>query len=187
MNGLIAVPPQASLFNFMTNIEQVLINDEILVRLLTYYPEGYDRETKTRYLNPMSDKLPNLVDKDSDEYWDLVTDRIRKGEKRIKIEEDAKCYIYMHEGRDRSVWGSNCVIDQEVIFSIYIHEKFESDWRMSQIKDRISHLLVFEIGLAGYGKMQYVGGDPRDATTGYRRIDYRYMFKTAKKRLGYES
>lgn len=173
----------ASMFKFMTNIEVVLKSDEELLRLLVYRPKGYDIENKMRYLDPLDESLPNLVNENSDEYWELVDDRIRKGEKRAEIEKDIKCYIYMHEGRDRSVFSNACIIEQEVVFGIYIHEKFESDWRMSRIKDRISHLLVHEIGMAGYGKFEYIGGDPRDATTGYRRIDYRYVFKTAKKRL----
>jgi len=176
-----SMPSKASMYNFMNNLYKVLIEDEELIRLLYYKPMGFDSNTKTNIPDPLSHELPNLVN-DSKQYWDIVKDRIRKGEKRAKIEEDIKCYIYMHEGTDRSIFGNICSIHQQVIFSVYIHEEFEQDWRMSRIKDRLTSLLVFTIGLAGYGKMEYVGGDPRDATTGYRRIDYRYMFNTKKKR-----
>ena len=172
----------ASMFKFMTNIEKVLMNDEHLLRLLKYRPRGYDEENQVEYLDPLDDRLPNVLDTSSDEYWRFVIDRIRKGEKRIKLENDVKCFIYIHEGVDRSIFGNACVIEQEVVFGVYIHEEFESDWRMSRIKDRLTHLLVHQIEMAGYGKFEYIGGDLRDATTGYRRIDYRYIFRTAKRR-----
>ena len=171
-----------SMFKFMVNIRNQLIKDETLMRLLVYRPEGFSVEDQVDYPDPLSDLLPNIVDEDSSEYWEIADDKVRKGEKFTNINEEIGCYIYVHEGRDRPIFGSPCSIEQEVVLSVYIHELFEEDWRMSRIKDRLTALLVHEIGVAGYGKLEYLGGDPRDATTGYRRIDYRYEFSTAKKR-----
>lgn len=170
----------ASLYLFMNNIEKVLIADEELLRLLTYKPMGYDEQTHTEIPDPLSSDLPNLVDTTSKDYWNLVRDRIRKGDKRTNINDDSKCVIYLQEGRERSVWGNAFQVDQEVILSILVHEDYEDDWRMSRIRDRVYELLIHRQEMAGFGKFESVGGDPRDAAKGFRRIDYRMTFTNNK-------
>jgi len=172
-----------TLFNFMNNLEVVLINDEILLRLLTYKPLGYDIEKQEDILEPLSDKLPNLVD-NSPEYWLLVKDRIRKGDKRTDINDDSKCIIYVQEGRDRSIFGNAYFVEQEVILSILVHEDYEDDFRMSRIRDRVFELLIHQQNMAGFGKFESVGSDPREAPKGFRRIDYRFKFTNNKKPTG---
>lgn len=170
----------ASLYSFMIAIESVLINDEDLLRLLTYKPMGYDEKKQEKILDPLDRRLPNLCDTNSKEYWTLVKDRIRKGDKRTNINDDSKCIIYLQEGRERSIWGNAFQVEQEVILSILIHEDYEDDYRMSRIRDRVYALLINQAGMAGFGKFDSVGGDPRDAVKGFRRIDYRMTFKNNK-------
>jgi len=164
----------------MTSLEKVLIQDEILLRLLTYKPEGYDIKKKEQILNPLDKSLPDLVD-GSDEYWELTKDRIRKGDKRTDINDDSKCIIYMQEGRDRSVFNNAFFVEQEVILSILVHEDYEDDWRMSRIRDRVFDLLIHKQAMAGFGKFESVGSDPREAPKGFRRIDFRFKFTNNKK------
>lgn len=170
----------ASLYLFMTNIEKILIKDEELLRLLTYKPMGFDEKTQKEIPDPLSTELPNLVDPNSPDYWNLVKDRIRKGDKRTNINDDSKCVIYLQEGRERSVWGNAFQVNQEVILSILIHEDYEDDFRMSRIRDRVYALLIHKKGMAGFGKFESIGGDPRDAAKGFRRIDYRMTFTNNK-------
>lgn len=169
-----------TLFKFMNNIEVVLIQDEELVRLLTYKPEGYDTVTQEKIPEPLSDSLPNLVD-NSPEYWKLVKDRIRKGDKRTDVNDDSKCIIYIQEGRDRSIFGNAFFVEQEVLLSILVHEDYEDDWRMSRIRDRVFELLIHQQNMAGFGKFESVGSDPREAPKGFRRIDFRFKFTNNKK------
>lgn len=177
-----------TLYHFMNNIERILIADEELMRLLFYKPAGYDIDSQTQILDPLDEALPNIVDTDSDDYWELVKDRIRKGDKRTNINDDSKCIIYLQEGRERSIWGNAFQVEQDVILSILIHEDYEDDYRMSRIRDRVFELLIHRKGMAGFGKFESVGSDPRDAPKGFRRIDFRMTFKNNKstglKKLG---
>jgi hypothetical protein len=170
----------ASLYLFMTRIEKILIQDEELLRLLTYKPMGFDEKAQTAIPDPLSSDLPNLVDVNSSEYWTLVKDRIRKGDKRTNINDDSKCVIYLQEGRERSIWGNAFQVNQEVILSILVHEDYEDDFRMSRIRDRVYELLIHKKGMAGFGKFESIGGDPRDTVKGFRRIDFRMTFANNK-------
>lgn len=168
---------------YMTNVEIVLKNDEELLRQLVYKPMGYDSVNKKMIPDPLDPSLPDLVD-GSEEYWELVNDRIRKGEKRTNIENEVKCYIYLSEGRRRPVFDNHTLSKQEIKVAYYIHESFEDDWRMSSLTDRVRQLLVHSEGIAGIGKAEYVGGDDYDAPKGYRNYTERYVFSTKKKAGG---
>lgn len=169
----------ATLFHFMTEIEKRLIKDEQLLRLLTYKPQGYDEKLEKEHPDPLSSSLPDLVD-GSKQYWALVKDRIRKGDKRTDITDNSKCIIYLQEGRERSKFGNAYFVEQEVILSILIHEEYEDDFRLSKIRDRVFELLIHQKGMAGFGKFESVGSDPRDAPKGFRRIDFRLVFTNNK-------
>lgn len=174
---------KGTMYYFMNNIEMALINDEDLLRLLVYKPMGYDTINKKMIPDPLDKALPDLVN-DSEEYWNLVSDRIRKGEKRTDIENEIKCFLYISEGRRRPVFDNHTLATQEVIFNYYIHESFENDWRISRLTGRVSHLLTHKIELAGLGKFEYAGGDSYDAPKGYRNYTERYVFSTSKKARG---
>lgn len=158
---------QATMQEFLTRIEKVLISDEEFVRLLKYPPMGFDETTQTMIPDPLDESLPNLVD-DSDEYWELVSDRFRKGLKRTDIENDATVIVYMYEGRERKVFGSPLFSTKEIRLRIFIQELYESDSRISRLTTRIKQLLINEIGLAGYGKLNLSGISQYDAPLGYR-------------------
>lgn len=168
-----------TLFHFMTNIEKILIEDEQLLRLLTYKPRGYDEKKKAPIPDPLDPSLPNLVN-GSKEYWALVKDRIRKGDKRTDITDNSKCIIYLQEGRERSKFNNAFLVEQEIILSILVHEDYEDDWRMSRIRDRVFELIIHQKGMAGFGKFESVGSDPRDAPKGFRRMDFRMVFNNNK-------
>ena len=55
----------------MIAIEQKLISDETLLRLLHYAPADF-------YDDPLSPDKPNLIDVDSDDYWKLIKKHIKK-------------------------------------------------------------------------------------------------------------
>ena len=157
---------QGSLYEAMNNIEKVLIQDETLLRLLTYDPKGYDEEGKY-HPDPLDESLPNLVDKDSDNYWELVEDRIKFSEKTSDLEEKAISRIYVHEGRRRPVFNSFLVATQEININIFIHEKYDKDKRIAKISDRLNQLLALT-RIAGMGEIEYTSGNPRSAPTHYR-------------------
>lgn len=171
----------ATLFHFMTNLE-VALQDEELMRLLVYKPQGYDEKLKQLTPDPLDSSLPDLLD-GSKKSWDLLRDRIRKGDKRTDIDDDSKCILYLQEGRERPVFGNAFFVKQEVIIGVLVHEDFEDDWRMSRIRDRIYEILIHTVGVAGFGKLESNGGDPYDAPEGFRRMDYRFLFSNNKKTL----
>jgi len=174
---------EGTLYHFMNNIEKVLINDEWLMRLFAYKPKGFDEEKQIVLLDPLDENLPDIVN-NSKEYWALVNDRIRKGDKRTDKSEDSKCIMYIQEGKDRSKFGNAFIVDQEVLISILIHENYETDWRMSRIRDRVFDLLIHKNQMAGFGMFEYVGADPREAPKSFRRMDYRFKFTNNKSQVG---
>lgn len=169
-----------SLTEIMNNIYSALIGDEELLRLLTYPPEGYDSKNNYHY-DPLDyDMLPSLVDTENDDYWDLVDDKIKVGEKTSDLEGKALCRIYIYEGRRRPVFGNFLVASQEVNINIFIHEDYEKDRRIAAISDRLNELLVLT-RKAGLGEIEYVSGNPRSAPTHYRAYYHAFKVNTLKK------
>ena len=169
---------QGSTLSFFNNIYQELIKDEELLRLLAYLPRGYD-ESKVFHEDPLDPSLPNLVD-DSEKYWDLAEERIVLGEKTSDLLEDGLCRIYIYEGRRRPVFGNYAHATQEVNIDVYVHESYDKDFRLTRISDRLNDLLVLE-RVAGYGKLEYKAGNPREAPTHYRRYLHQYVMNVGKK------
>lgn len=171
-----------------------LITDETLMRLLYYKPENY----RNKIPHPLSDKLKNIVpldqvvipeceeynDKipyiDEDEYWDIVDDRILTSSKDSNIVEEDVCRLYIYLGRRRPKFGSYYTVDQEIIIDILVHESYENDLRLDWINDRISELITLE-RITGFGRLDYAGGNPRQAPIGYSKYENIYTFGDGKK------
>ena len=165
---------------FFRAIYQTLIADEELMRLLTYLPRGYDKNGNYNEFDPLDERLPNIVDSESEEYWKLVDERILLGEKTSDLLESKLCRIYIYEGRRRPVFKSYLVARQEVNIDIFIHESYDKDLRITRISDRINELVALE-HIAGFGKFEYVAGNPREAPTHYRRFLHQYTMTVSKK------
>lgn len=161
---------------YLNMIEQILINDEIFMRLLKYQPE------EITGVSPLDESLPNVVD-DSEEYWDLVNERFRRGNKRTDIENDSIVIVYMYEGRARTVWKNQYLTNQEIRFSIFIHHSFESDSRISLISDRIGRLILDRDNHIGYSPPRLLGKNPYEAPMGYRKQEDTYLI-TINTRIG---
>lgn len=169
---------QGSTLSFFNNIYQVLVQDEELMRLLYYLPRGYDSNS-VFHEDPLDIGLPNLVD-DSEEYWNLVNERIVLGEKTSELLEDSLCRIYIYEGRRRPVFGNYAHASQEVNVDVFVHESYDKDLRITRIGDRLNDLLALE-RIAGYGALEYKAGNPREAPTHYRRYLHQYTMNVGKK------
>ena len=169
---------KGSTLDFFARIYRRMYEDEELMRLLTYDPMGY-RDGKY-YKDPLDGTLPNIVDQDSDTYWELVDERVVLGEKSSDLETKAICRVYVYEGRIREVFGNYHFLTQEVNVDIFIHEKFDKDLRLSRIKDRVAELIALE-RLAGYNRLDYKAGNPREAPTHYRRFLHQYEMLVKKK------
>ncbi|MFJ7982434.1 hypothetical protein ACIQ1D_19410 [Lysinibacillus xylanilyticus] len=170
---------EGSTVSFFNAIYQKLIADEELLRLLTYLPNGFD--VKGNYHpDPLDESLANLVDKENEEYWKLVDERIVLGEKTSDLLESQLCKVYIYEGRRRPVFENYLVATQEIYVDIFIHESFDRDLRISRISDRINELICLE-HIAGIGRLEYKAGNPREAPTHYRRYLHQYTMNVSKK------
>lgn len=176
---------------YINKIEEVIRLDEHLMRLLVYKPEDDDNP------DPLSPTLPNIVhpipnpfdedeylaNKDNiDKYYELVNKHIVKGSKNTDIRKDADVIIYIHLGRKRPIFHNKTLSKQEVKINIYIHQSYEIDNRIDRISDRLSALLMGEVGIAGIGELQYVGSNERDAPINYRKQEEIYLYNTGIKR-----
>lgn len=164
---------QGSMRQIMGNIYKLLINDEELLRLLYYFPRD------SVNLDPLDDELENI--KDREDYWDIVEDRIMLAEKDADLNGKAICRIYISAGRRRPVFNSYLLVTQEVVVSIYAHEKYVKDSRSEAISDRVSELLALEHINGSFGRLEYFGGNPKPAPSQYSRYDHTYQYNTSKK------
>lgn len=164
---------------FFTNIYKKIIEDEGIMRLLLYAPKGYDNAGNYSP-DPLDDTLPNIVDVDSEDYWKLVDERVILGEKTSSLLESKLCKIYIYEGRRRAVFDNYLVATQEVNIDIFIHESFDRDLRLTRLSDRVHELIALE-RIAGFGKLEYKAGNPREAPTHYRRYLHQFTMNVSKK------
>lgn len=170
---------KGSTVEFFNSIYQKMINDEELLRLLNYSPMGYD--AKGNYNpDPLDESLPTLLDKESEEYWKMVDEKVILGEKTSDLLEQKVCRIYIYEGRRRPIFESYLVASQEVYVDVFIHESFDRDLRITRISDRINELIALE-NIAGFGRLEYKAGNPREAPTHYRRYLHQYSMTVSKK------
>lgn len=161
---------QSMLSDVLVKFEQILINDEIFMRLVKYPPESDDNGNGK---HPLDESLPSVVD-DSDEYWELVDDRIRRGQKSSKMENETKVVVYLHEGRRRPYWGFHNLAIQEIKIAIYAPESFESDMRISKLSDRINYLINLHKEIGAFGMVEYIGGNSYQAPQMYRMYEHTY-------------
>lgn len=157
---------QGTIEELLNNVYKKLISDEILMRLLSCKPEGYDQEGNY-HPNPLSDEIENIVDIESDEYWEKVDRSVILGNKISDLENDSLCRIYITENRSRPVFGNTYMNTQEFSVDIYIHEEYENEYRMSMISDRINELLVNNY-ITEYARVRYAYGNPKEAPKYYR-------------------
>lgn len=161
-----------SIITFFDKIEEVLIKDETLMRLLKYPPKDATNP------DPLDPVLPNVVDEFSDEYWNLVDEKFVKGSQKTEVEEDSTVIICMYEGRNRPVLSSYILSKQEIRFGIIIHEDYEVDRRISRISARIADLISNRPEFVGYGALRPVGKNPSSAPVDFRRQEDIYTYMT---------
>lgn len=166
---------KGSMREVVNHIYRILIQDETLMRLLYYYP------LDATHPEPLDVKNPNIVDPESEEYWNIVDDRVLLAEKFSDIINKDICRIYITQGRRRPVFGNYLLATQEIIISIYTHENYEKDMRSAWIADRINELIALADidGMLG-DKLEYVAGNPRVAPVHYKRYDTVYEYTTSK-------
>lgn len=165
---------QGSMRQVVNNIYQILINDSELLRLLYYYPKDATN------LDPLDAELEEI--KDREDYFDIVDDRIILAEKDTDLVSKAICRIYITQGRRRPVFNNYLLATQEVMISVYTHEKYEVDMRNAWISDRISELIALEyIEGTLTSKLEYAGGNPRVTVKGYKKFDHVFEYTTNKK------
>lgn len=161
---------------FFNNIYTKLRQDEELMRLLHYKPSDYTLKRP----GPLDTSLPDIVNENNDEYWDIVDMTIRKAVKTTEIQEKGICRLYLYAGRRRSRFENYLVVDQEVVIDVLVHEVFDKDDRLNWIIDRINELVALE-RIAGVGKLEFVAGNGRKAPTGYSKYELMYKFTEGKK------
>ncbi|MFS0643677.1 hypothetical protein [Siminovitchia sp. 179-K 8D1 HS] len=158
----------------INNIYQKLIKNETLLRLLYYPPMS------ARNPDPLSDQLSNLVNPESEEYWNLVDDRIMLAEKTSDLEDRPLCRLYVYAGRRRPVFNNYQLATQEVIINVFTHEYFEKDMRSVWISDVLNEILTLK-RISGFGQLEYAGGNPLVAPAGYKQYQHIYRYSDSKK------
>lgn len=164
---------KGSMREVISSINDILINDEDLLRLLWYYPEEISGT------DPLDTSLLNV--KDMANYWDIVNERIMLAEKVDDLVVNPICRLYISSGRRRGVFNNYLLATQEILITIYVHEDYEFDMRSEWISDRINELLVLEHVQGSIGRIDYVAGNARVAPIKYTRYDHIFEYVTGKK------
>lgn len=164
---------KGSMREAINSIYQILINDEEMLRLLWYLPK---RETG---IDPFSSNLLNV--KDMPDYWEIVNERIVLAEKVSDLIEKPICRIYLSAGRRRGKFENYLLATQEIVATIYVHEDYETDMRISRISDRLNELIVLEQLNGMIGKLEYAGGNARVAPIQYSKYEHTFEYTTNKK------
>lgn len=161
------MPAQGSMRQVLNGFYQKLIADEQLLRLLYYYPEDANNPS------PLSEDLPNIVG--SENYWDIVDERILKVEKDSDLKDKPLCRIYITPERRRSVFGNYLQAKQGVEVAIFVHEDYNKDHRIEWIGDRVFEILSLSRIEGAFGMIEYVKGDPWVAPVQYQQ--YKHVFE----------
>lgn len=164
-----------SLRGVISSIYKILTHDETLLRLL-HYPSSDDRKGTP---DPLDISYPDIVG--SDVHWDIVEESIKTFNKPSNIEETVINRIYLYAGRRRSTFGSYLQASQELRIDIFVNEKFDGDLRFPWLIDRVNELIALEHIDGIYGKLDFAGGDPRQAPIGYSLYESVYVYTTNKK------
>lgn len=164
---------QGSMREAINSIYKIIINDEILLRLLFYLPkDGINKD-------PLDPSLPNV--KEMDDYWDIVNDRIMLTNKVSELQTKEICRLYITSGRRRADSNNYYVSKQQIVINSFVHESYYGDMRSEWISDRLSELLAIEHMNGIVGKLDYIKSDPYEAPIQYQRYTHIYEYSTGKK------
>jgi hypothetical protein len=159
-----------SMYNYIKDIMKVLWNDEELLRL-AFYPAENRAEN---ILDPLDEKLENILDKDEIEQWEIRDNHILSVPKSSDFEDEVTCKIFVYAGR-RSPTRNYQIADQDIVVDILCHAEYENgDLRTMRISDKINELLISE-RITGMGKIRYVGGNPIPSPEDY--VGYRHTYE----------
>lgn len=157
------------IYDNIKDIVKIFNNDEILLRLLYYYPKNISKTNS----DPLDPNLDNIIG--NDVYWEIIEDRIMLTPKSSDLDEKKICRIYVYAGRRKPMNGSYLFSTQQVRVDILCHFDYEKDLRSMRISDRINELLVGNRA-TGIGKVSYVNGDQIGAPEGYVGYSHVYEF-----------
>src|SRR5699024_6369677 len=153
-----------------------LINDEELLRLLYYPPADLSKDI----VDPLSPTLENVLDKDIDEYWEIVNKHVLRTSKSDNLETDRLCRIYVYAGKKRGITKNFKVGKREIVFDILVHNDFETDMRVSRISDRLSDIFFNSRLDGGLGVVDYRDGYDFSAPKGYEAYRHIYIVGESK-------
>lgn len=138
---------------YSIEIEKILTNDETLLRLLHYKPTS-------RLDDPLDPSKPNILDKNSDEFWKFVDESIIPAVKIADLNKKQLCRIFYYAGNGRPTRNNYLFSNQEYHFDVLVHNDFQiMDKRLEMICDRINEL-VFNKRIKGIGKTLFKGRYP---------------------------
>ncbi|TCI26772.1 hypothetical protein EVJ32_05185 [Exiguobacterium sp. SH5S4] len=156
--------------NAMIAIEQKLISDETLLRLLHYAPETF-------YDDPLSTDKPNLVDVDSDDYWSLVKKHIKKTPYVDDLTDERIGRVIFYIGDTFPTDENADFHDVRLMFDVFCHHSFEEgDYRLEKLMDHLhTSLKGYKLYRTdkdtaekiGIGQISYLGSEPLGTVPGY--------------------
>lgn len=159
------------------DIYTILRTDEELMRLLVYPSENLGENIP----HPMDYDLPDIVDEDSELYWEQVDNHIQLKEKSTNIEDEALARLYIYPGRRRPYYTNYLMARQEIIIDVLVHESYLADMRLEWINDRLAELLALERLTGSIGMLDYTQGNGWQAPIGYSKYQHMFVFGTTKK------
>jgi hypothetical protein len=157
------------MYNNLKDIVKIFRFDEKLLRLL-YYPA---KDLAKNIEDPLDTILPNVLDLEEEILWKIRDNRILTTMVADDLESEPICRIYVYAGKRRPNTDYT-LATQEVIVDIFCHNQFEKDLRSLRISDCINDLLISE-RITGFGKVEYVQGNPFNSPNDY--VAFRHIYK----------
>lgn len=158
----------------INNVYTKLKNDEQLLRLLHY---GY-KDKDGNYVDCLDENLADI--KGQKNYHNIVKDHLLKTVKQDEIVSVKDCFLLIHSGKRRPVFGNHLLATQEILIDVVVHNDFqEDDNRLDDICDRLDYLIVHE--RFGLGRMEISTPIPYEAPRGYYRHQLKYVYTDTKK------
>lgn len=157
----------------ISNVLNILWNDEELLRLLYYKPEDISKNRP----DPLDPSLDNILDIDAN--WKIRKDLIATVHKSDDLINQKKNILYVYLGDRRPDYNSYLVAKQEVVIDIICHSDFEDmDFRSTRIGDRLNKLFSLERVFSSMGKVEYVGGKIIDRVPS-QFVGYKHIYRLA--------
>lgn len=151
-----------------------LKNDEHLMRLL-HYPH---KDKDGNYQDVLDEGFDDIVG--SKDHGRIVRDHIIKTIQKDDIVSAKDCFILIHLGKRRPVFGNHLLARQEILIDVVVHNDYQDeDYRLDDICDRLDYLIVHE--RFGLGKVDISTPIPFEAPTGYYRFQMKYILWDSKK------